>query len=243
MGGSSWAWAQATPEEFAAFELSVKQRGGRLEEAATLLGRLWSEEHVSHRGKYFHVTDVTIGPRPVQQPRPPVWFAGWVEQAIRRAARLGDAWLGGPSATMTELRSCADLYRDARREVESASGSGELAALRYVFVAESEHKARAQAGAAFINFFESTYFRWPHPIVKRPPGELSIERLAEHRIILGDPQACIEHLRRLERDVGLDHVIVRMSSPGISVADANASFELFVGEVMPEFTANRSPGV
>jgi probable F420-dependent oxidoreductase len=219
------------PEEFAAFGLSVKERGTRLDEAARLLHRLWTEEHVSHQGRHFTVTDVTIGPRPVQQPRPPIWFAGWVESAIRRAARLGDAWLGGPSATASELQTCVRLYRQAREELGYDVGA--IAALRYVFVADSTKRAKALAGAAFINFFESTYFRWPHPIVKRPPGELTIEQLAADRIILGDPATCVEHLRRLQDEVGVGHVIARISAPGIPEADARASQELFAREVMP----------
>jgi alkanesulfonate monooxygenase SsuD/methylene tetrahydromethanopterin reductase-like flavin-dependent oxidoreductase (luciferase family) len=187
--------------------------------------------HVSHQGRHFTLTDVTIGPRPVQQPRPPIWFAGWVESAIRRAARLGDAWLGGPSATAAELAPCVRLYRQARQEF--GYNDGEIAALRYVFVAESIKRAEAVAGAAFINFFESTYFRWPHPIVKGPPGELTIEQLAADRIILGDPATCVEHLRRLQDEVGVGHVIARISAPGIPEADARASQQLFAREVMP----------
>jgi alkanesulfonate monooxygenase SsuD/methylene tetrahydromethanopterin reductase-like flavin-dependent oxidoreductase (luciferase family) len=202
------------PEEFAAFGLSVKQRGSRLDEAVSLLRRLWTEEHVSHQGRHFTVTDVTVGPRPVQQPRPPIWFAGWVESAIRRAARLGDAWLGGPSASASELQTCVRLYRQARQEFGYAD-EGEIAALRYVFVAESTKRAQAIAGAPFINFFESTYFRWPHPVVKRPPGELTIEQLAADRIILGDPATCVQQLRHLQDEVGLRHVIARISVPGI----------------------------
>ena len=223
------------PEEFAAFGLSVKERGSRLDEAAALVHRLWTEEHVTHAGKHFQVTDVTIGPRPIQQPRPPMWFAGWVEAAIRRAARLGDAWLGGPSASASELLTCVRVYRQARQEL--GLGTDEVAALRYLFVAESTRKAQEVAGPAFINFFESTYFRWPHPIVKRPPGELTIERLAEDRIILGDPATCLEHLRRLASEVGLTHVIARISAPGIPIEAALASLDLFVREVMPAFAA------
>jgi probable F420-dependent oxidoreductase len=216
------------PEEFAAFGVSVKERGSRLEEGARLLHRLWTEEHVSHTGRHFHVEDVTIGPRPVQQPRPPMWFAGWVEAAIRRAARLGDAWFGGPSATFAELAACVQHYREA--------GGRHLATLRYVFVAESVERARALAGPAFLEFFEQTYFRWPHPIVKRPPGELSIERLAENRVILGDPATCVRELRRLEQEVGIDYVVCRMSATGIPPDAVARSHELFVHEVMPAFT-------
>jgi alkanesulfonate monooxygenase SsuD/methylene tetrahydromethanopterin reductase-like flavin-dependent oxidoreductase (luciferase family) len=126
-------------------------------------------------------------------------------------------------------------FRQARQELGSATHK--IAALRYLFVAESTRRAQEIAGDAFINFFENTYFRWPHPIVKRPPGELTIERLAEDRIILGDPASCVEQLRRLESEVGLRHVIARISAPGIPIEAARASLDLFVREVMPAFSA------
>jgi probable F420-dependent oxidoreductase len=223
------------PEEFAAFGVSLKERGSRMTEATGLIQRLWSEEKVTHEGRHFRVTNATVAPRPVQLPRPPIWFAGWVEPAIQRAARLGDAWLGGPSARLDELATCVRQYRQARVAAGRAPESGEVALMRYVYVAESSERARAVAGAAFIRSFEATYFRWPHPVVKRPAGELTIERLSEDRIILGDPESCIRQLERFQRELGLAHLICRISTPGIPREDARASLALFVREVMPAF--------
>jgi alkanesulfonate monooxygenase SsuD/methylene tetrahydromethanopterin reductase-like flavin-dependent oxidoreductase (luciferase family) len=120
----------------------------------------------------------------------------------------------------------------ARHEL-GHTDDGEIAALRYVFVAESTKRARAVAGTPFLNFFENTYFRWPHPIVKRPLGELSIEQLAANRIILGDPATYVEHLRHLQDEVGLSHVIARISAPGIPEGESRVAQELFAREVMP----------
>jgi len=222
------------PEEFAAFGLSVQERGSRLEEGVALLHRLWTEENVSHEGRHFRVLNATVGPRPVQRPRPPIWFAAWAEPAIRRAGRLADAWLGGPSADLRELAACVRVYREARRAAGRPDG-GDLAALRFVFVAESAARARTVAGDAFVQFYEQTYFRWPHPIVKRPPGTLTIERLAEERIILGDPASCVEQIRRFQRELGLTDIICRISAPGIPRDAALASLDLFTREVMPAF--------
>ena len=218
-------------EEFAAFGLSVKQRGSRLDEGAALLRRLWTETHVTHHGRYYRVEDATVGPRPVQQPAPPIWFGAWTAPAIERAARLGDAWLGGPSAALSELSSCVESYRRARAAMDREPG--ETAAFRYVFVAGTTGKAFESAGASFIQAYENMYFRWPHPVVKRPPGELTIERLAENRIILGDPETCIREISRFREALGLDHLICRFSVPGISREASMASLDLFAREVMP----------
>ena len=223
------------PHEFAAFGLPVKERGSRLEEGVTLLHRLWTEEKVSHQGHHYTVSEVTVGPRPIQRPRPPIWFAAWAEPAIRRAARLGDAWLGGPSARLEELAACVRLFREARQAAGRDPRGGEVALVRFVFVADSPERARAVAGPSIIDFFERTYFRWPHPVVRRPPGALAIEGLAEDRIILGDPASCIRQIRRFQETLGLTHLVCRISAPGIPREAALASLQLFVREVLPAF--------
>lgn len=225
------------PEEFAAFGVPLAERGSRLDEAVPLIQRLWSGESVTHHGRHYRITSATVSPRPVQRPRPPIWFAGWVEPAIRRAGRLGDAWLGGPSATLDELDRCVRLYREARKEAGRGGDGGDVALMRYVLVADTVERARAIAGAAFIRSFEATYFRWPHPVVKRPAGDLTIERLAEDRIILGDPESCLRQLRQFRERLGLTHLICRMSVAGISREASLASLELFTRELLPVLTA------
>jgi probable F420-dependent oxidoreductase len=225
------------PEEFAAFGLTPQTRGSRLEEGAALLRRLWSEEHVSHNGRHYQVTDVTIGPRPTQQPRPPIWFAGWVEPAIRRAARLGDAWIGGPSARLGEVGSCVNLFQQARREAHPPAADADIALIRYVFVGDNLQQAYDTVGNSILNIFETTYFRWPHPVVKRPAGMLTIEQLAADRLILGDPAQCIEQIRRFRDELGLTHLICRISFPGVSREASLASLQLFARDVLPALQA------
>jgi probable F420-dependent oxidoreductase len=221
------------PEEFSAFGISIKERGRRLEEGAALIRRIWTEEHVSHEGRYYRLTDVTLGPRPVQQPRPPIWFAGWVEPAIRRAARLGDAWLGGPSARLDELAACVRIFREAWQEAAHATPSLDIALMRYVFVADNLEQAYATVGDATLHVFETTYFRWPHPVVKRPPGTLTIQGLAKDRFILGSPAQCIEQIERFRQQLGLTHLICRLSFPGVPREASLASVERFARQVMP----------
>jgi len=77
--------------EFTAFGESGDpwKRAGRLDESLRLLDALWSGEPVTVRGEYLTAADVTMQPRPVQQPRIPIWCGGrWPNQApFRRAAR------------------------------------------------------------------------------------------------------------------------------------------------------------
>ena len=83
-----------TAPEFRAVGQNPTGRGSRSDETLTLLSRLWNEEHVNFEGKFFHYEDVTVTPRPVQQPLP-IWIGGSSDAAIRRTAKLGTGWLGG----------------------------------------------------------------------------------------------------------------------------------------------------
>src|SRR5437867_2015621 len=94
-------------------------------------------------------------------------------------------------------------------------------------------EAISAAGDSFVGAFERMYFRWPHPIVKRPPGRLTIERLAENRIVLGDPKSCVEEIIRFQRELGANHFICRFSVPGIPRDLCAQSPSLFTREVMP----------
>ncbi|MGI8926144.1 MAG: LLM class flavin-dependent oxidoreductase [Tepidiformaceae bacterium] len=83
-----------TAPEFRATGQEPAGRGARSDEMLGIMTRLWSEEHVTHEGRHYSYTDVTISPRPKQQPLP-VWIGGSSEAAIRRTARVGTGWLAG----------------------------------------------------------------------------------------------------------------------------------------------------
>ena len=87
--GASWL-----EEEWRAVELDFATRGRRVDEAITVCKRLWTEDTVTHHGEFFSFADVVFEPKPVQRPRPPILVGGESKAALRRAARLGDGWLG-----------------------------------------------------------------------------------------------------------------------------------------------------
>jgi alkanesulfonate monooxygenase SsuD/methylene tetrahydromethanopterin reductase-like flavin-dependent oxidoreductase (luciferase family) len=68
--------------------------GAQLDEGLAVLSGLWSGEPFSFSGRHYVVDDVTFRPRPLQQPRPPIWIAGtWPKRGpIRRAARWDGAF-------------------------------------------------------------------------------------------------------------------------------------------------------
>ena len=63
------------------------------EEQMRLIKALWTQEKVNFQGKYYHLQDALLEPKPVQKPRPPVWYGGESERSRQAAAREADCWL------------------------------------------------------------------------------------------------------------------------------------------------------
>jgi probable F420-dependent oxidoreductase len=87
--GASWL-----EEEWDAAQLDFGSRGARVDECIAVCKRLWTEDMVSHHGEHFRFDGVVFVPKPVQQPWPPILVGGESRAALRRAATLGDGWIG-----------------------------------------------------------------------------------------------------------------------------------------------------
>jgi probable F420-dependent oxidoreductase len=79
--------------EFGALGVDFKRRGALMDEALDLVTKAFLEEYPSHDGPTWTVHDMGLRPRPVQQPRPPIWIGGNTPAALRRAAAKGDGWV------------------------------------------------------------------------------------------------------------------------------------------------------
>ncbi len=84
------------PLEYEACGVAKPERARRTDEALEAMRLLWSQDRATFQGRHYRFTDVSVTPKPVQQPGPPVWIGGRSDAAMRRTGRLGDGWL--PSA-------------------------------------------------------------------------------------------------------------------------------------------------
>ncbi|MFQ5934351.1 MAG: LLM class F420-dependent oxidoreductase [Dehalococcoidia bacterium] len=81
-------------EEFRAVgQPFFSERGALTDEYIRIFKELWTKEDPVFEGQYYQVSGIKFQPKPVQKPHVPIWVGGQVDAAIRRAARLGDAWL------------------------------------------------------------------------------------------------------------------------------------------------------
>src|SRR5215471_1117883 len=102
--------------EWLAVGRTPKHRGAMTDEAVPLLRRLWSEDVVTHMGQFYTTHELTIQPKPKQQPIP-IWFGGRSPAAYKRVARLGNGFLGSyqppeeAGKAVCAIRQAAEEYQ------------------------------------------------------------------------------------------------------------------------------------
>ena len=83
--GSGW-----DPQEFAAVGGDFEHRGAVTEECIEIWKHAWTEPWLDWRGRFYEIVDVSLEPKPVQTPHPPIVFGAVTEIGARRAARTCD---------------------------------------------------------------------------------------------------------------------------------------------------------
>ena len=85
--GAGWA-----RQEFEALGLPFAQRGAMTDEYLDVIRKAWTQDVVSHAGRFVQCRDVHTTPRPLRAPHPPIWVGGASPAALRRTVRAADAW-------------------------------------------------------------------------------------------------------------------------------------------------------
>src|SRR5712664_1859375 len=81
------------PKEFEACGIPDKERGARVTEGIDVVRALWRDSPASFKGRFTQFEGVSIDPKPVQKPSPPIWVGGRSDAALARAGRQGDGWI------------------------------------------------------------------------------------------------------------------------------------------------------
>jgi probable F420-dependent oxidoreductase len=106
--------------EWGAFAVQRKERGPMFDEALPLIRRFWTEDEVSHEGRFYHFENIRVLPRPVQTP-PDVWLGGSAPSELRRVGRLADGWLPSfttPADVATGMDTIKQVAAAHDREIE-----------------------------------------------------------------------------------------------------------------------------
>jgi alkanesulfonate monooxygenase SsuD/methylene tetrahydromethanopterin reductase-like flavin-dependent oxidoreductase (luciferase family) len=189
---------------------------------------------------------MSVIPKPVQRPHPPLWQVIDSPRSIQTAAQQGIQgifWLPPVSA----LKSRFELYRDTASEAsgrEYALGEG-IALVRDVYVADTMEQARAEFEDAVMNSYRwITHWRGLGNLMEdgeqlTDRHELSFDFLCPRNQLVGTPDFVAEKVAELQAELNLEHLMLWTTHPGLEHAKAMRSLELFSEKVMPQLPTTR----
>ena len=157
------------------YGISTDGAVGRFVEGLRLMNALWTTSPTTFDGRYWSTDAVHMEPKPLQKPRPPVWFGGGHPNALRRAVRYGDGWMGAGISSTRVFVENARLLRGYAEQANRDPNTFKIAKRIYVGLDRDEQAAKRRTG----EWLASVY------------GGFSIE---EGTVVAGGVNECTERI-------------------------------------------------
>jgi alkanesulfonate monooxygenase SsuD/methylene tetrahydromethanopterin reductase-like flavin-dependent oxidoreductase (luciferase family) len=190
-----------------------KERGARVTEAIDVVRTLWRDTPASFDGRFTRFAGVSIDPKPVQRPGPPIWVGGRSEAALARAARQGDGWFSYVVTAERYAQGVARIREEAGKAGRRLDGFV-FAHLAFITVGRDHEKARET---------------WVRLLSKRYAQDFG--PLAGKYGIIGTPAQCAEQLERFIA-AGCRYFVM---NPICDNEDTESQFDMIAADITPRF--------
>jgi alkanesulfonate monooxygenase SsuD/methylene tetrahydromethanopterin reductase-like flavin-dependent oxidoreductase (luciferase family) len=212
-------------EEFDSIGVPFKERVPRFVEGVEVIRKLWRDDLVEHHGRFHTLNKVQASVKPKRPGGPPIWMAGDVEVAVKRAARLGDAWMPSPMVSQEGVRRLGALFRETR------AAAGLAPALEYPIIRECH--VGSGAGPALdevrepLAFKYEAYASWGGASGFVPADHIraDFDKFAAGRFIVGSASEVVDQIGRYGEHTGTDHMLLRVQWPGLDQATVMRTLE------------------
>lgn len=232
------------PFEYDGMGVSQDEGRQRLEEGVEMILRAWQEAPLTFEGQFTNVTDLTILPRPIQTPHPPLYAAALSPESYDWAARKGYSILQVPYPLPIEVtQGQVTAYKDKLHQHGHADT--EVIALFHTHVGETAEKARAEAEQAVMNYVGLASSLFPKKIKSEQykayaqfaptMKTLTYDVLYNERTLIGDADQVIAKLERFQKDLQMDQFIYFLNWGGMAHELVMQSMERFAKYVLPHF--------
>ena len=171
------------PSYFEPFGMTVGQALRRFNEGLEIMKSLWTQPVTDIEGEFYTLRGTAMEPKPIQQPHPPVWIGGRHPNALRRAVRHGDGYLGSGPTTTEDFGQHVELVRKFLDEEGRDPATFPISKRVYLAVDKDERRAKARLD----KFFGA---RYPWIIETRPNFVADIS-------VWGSPARCVEELAKV----------------------------------------------
>jgi alkanesulfonate monooxygenase SsuD/methylene tetrahydromethanopterin reductase-like flavin-dependent oxidoreductase (luciferase family) len=219
----------------------------RFGEVLDVLKLAWTDERFSFEGSFYKFRNVTVVPRPLQKPHPPLRIAATSADTYPAIGAMGlPIFVAVRLGTLEELGPNIAAYREAYRAAGHA-GEGEVYLRVPIYVGDTEASARADPEQSIMQFYRTLGAQIEASATRA--GARAVEQRAERgqalqtigyadalrdKVIVGTPESVVARLRDLISGLGLNGVLAEINCGGL-IGDAKVlrSLQLMGEEVAP----------
>ena len=231
---------------FQGFNVPREESRERFEEALTIITQAWTRETFQFDGKYYHVPETAVVPKPVQKPHPPLRIAAnSPETAIFAGERGYPVFIASPINTGGKLAEQVERYRQTFRAADHNQRNEDVAIAFPVYVADDVAQVRHDVETSFLNYFQAishqarlgerdnspayTYLREIRQRVEAVRWE-NLETMA----LYGSPMTCVQKIEAVYAQCQMDQLICWFNPGGlVPHRQVMISMQRFATEVMP----------
>jgi alkanesulfonate monooxygenase SsuD/methylene tetrahydromethanopterin reductase-like flavin-dependent oxidoreductase (luciferase family) len=215
----------------------------RFEEAAEIVVGAWSEDRFQYDSPRWHLPALTLYPRPVQRPYPPVWVAGFSAASLGWAGRHGyNVLTVAHPQPPAVARAAVAAWREARAGAPPPPAAPRCMLHVRLWIGDAAARAREVAEAAITRYDRISVSRLSHEERARlgrlrdpAEGYDWAGMRAAGRNVYGNPDEVLAGLHAAQQNFDFDVLGVTLNIGGIPHADVLRAMRLFAREVMPAF--------
>jgi probable F420-dependent oxidoreductase len=119
--GLGMGWSK---DEYQASNIPFEHKGERADEFVQVLKKIWTDDVVEFKGKFYNLPASKIGPKPIQKPYIPLYLGGFAPNTFSRIAKYANGWLGSAGGSLEYLTNGIKMLSD--QAVKSNRNSNEL---------------------------------------------------------------------------------------------------------------------
>jgi alkanesulfonate monooxygenase SsuD/methylene tetrahydromethanopterin reductase-like flavin-dependent oxidoreductase (luciferase family) len=236
------------PTQFHGFRVPVAENRARFDEALEIIRLAWREERFSYHGRFYDVDNLSVVPRPLQRPHPPIRVAVHTEESFAHLGDLGWPIYSGTTTTpLPQLRACMAIYRERLAAAGHAWRDDQMALMLPLHVGATGAAAREAMRPGVLQ-----YYRNIHAIFSQLPesygdhlprlrtieaniASLPFERFCRDQGVFGDAGEVVDRLQAARDEFGLSQIIGWFDQGSmLPRAEAEAAMRRFAERVMPK---------
>jgi natural product biosynthesis luciferase-like monooxygenase protein len=232
------------PEHFQGFGILQSESRERFLEALDIIRRAWTNDRVSHHGRFFQVGEVAVVPKPVQQPYPPIRVAANSPDTFEMMGQLGlPIFVASQVNPFPRIREYLPLYRAARANAGHRDNDpDDVTILMPTYVAETRAQVRQEMEQSVLRWLQSVTARYQNreaepPLIRERlerVRRMTYEQACEMMGVFDTPEACLERLQRFREEFNMGRLICWFNQGGlVPHSQVMRSMELFAAKVMP----------